>query len=433
MHPARCGRPRITESGPCGWATRYRGAQGWSPGGFCSIDSAGRNHKDRYWRDHTRVIGEPMPDKGGFPHFMIKEIFEQPQGMRDTIEPRLSLNEGVVRLDEIRISPDELRALRRINIVASGTSRHAGMVGQYVIQDMVNIPVDVDYASEFEYRNPLIGPGEITIVITQSGETADTTAAQREAKAKGSRTVAISNVIDSTIAREADGVLYTLAGPEISIASTKAFTAQMAVLFLFALYLGQVRGKFSREQRRLYLKDLLEIPEKLKVQLETASLCESLADRYHAFDDFLFMGRAAHYPVAMDGALKLKEVSYIHAEGYPTGETKHGPLALIDEHLPIVIIATRDQDDAGSMLRYEKTVANIKTFKEQGAHVIALTSEGDEELAKLTDAIPIPATRELLLPILEIVPMQLFAYYMAVRRGLDVDKPRHLVKSVVVE
>ena len=374
-----------------------------------------------------------MPDKGGFPHFMIKEIFEQPQGVRDTIEPRVSLNDGVVRLDDIRISPDELRALRRINIVASGTSRHAGMVGQYVIQDMVNIPVDVDYASEFEYRNPLIGPGEITIVITQSGETADTTAAQREAKAKGSRTVAISNVKDSTIAREADGVLYTLAGPEISIASTKAFTAQMAVLFLFALYLGQVRGKFSREQRRLYLKDLLEIPEKLKLQLETASLCESLADRYHQFDDFLFMGRAAHYPVAMDGALKLKEVSYIHAEGYPTGETKHGPLALIDEKLPIVIIATRDRDDPGSMLRYEKTVANVKTFKDQGARIIALTSEGDEELAKLTDAIPVPTTHELLLPILEIVPMQLFAYYMAVRRGLDVDKPRHLVKSVVVE
>ena len=374
-----------------------------------------------------------MPDKGGFPHFMIKEIFEQPQGVRDTVEPRVSLNDGVVRLDDIRISPDELRALRRINIVASGTSRHAGMVGQYVIQDMVNIPVDVDYASEFEYRNPLIGPGEITIVITQSGETADTTAAQREAKAKGSRTVAISNVKDSTIAREADGVLYTLAGPEISIASTKAFTAQMAVLFLFALYLGQVRGKFSREQRRLYLKDLLEIPEKLKLQLETASLCESLADRYHQFDDFLFMGRAAHYPVAMDGALKLKEVSYIHAEGYPTGETKHGPLALIDEKLPIVIIATRDRDDPGSMLRYEKTVANVKTFKDQGARIIALTSEGDEELAKLTDAIPVPTTHELLLPILEIVPMQLFAYYMAVRRGLDVDKPRHLVKSVVVE
>jgi len=374
-----------------------------------------------------------MPDKGGFPHFMIKEIFEQPQGVCDTVEARVSLNEGVVLLDDIRISADELRALRRINIVASGTSRHAGMVGQYMVQELVNIPVDVDYASEFEYRNPLIGPGEITIVITQSGETADTTAAQREAKAKGSRTVAISNVKDSTIAREADGVLYTLAGPEISIASTKAFTAQMAVLFLFALYLGQVRGKFSREQRRLYIKELLEIPDKLTTVLDTAPTCERLADRYHAFDDFLFMGRAAHYPVAMDGALKLKEVSYIHAEGYPTGETKHGPLALIDEKLPIVIIATRAPDDPGSMLRYEKTVANIKTFKQQGASIIALTSEGDDELARLTDTVPIPRAHELLLPILEIVPMQLFAYYMAVRRGLDVDKPRHLVKSVVVE
>jgi len=374
-----------------------------------------------------------MPDKGGFPHYMIKEIFEQPRGIRDTVEPRISLSEDAVRLDDIRIGPEELRALRRINIVASGTSRHAGMVGQYMIQDMVNIPVDVDYASEFEYRNPLIGPGEITIVITQSGETADTTAAQREAKAKGSRTVAISNVIDSTIAREADGVLYTLAGPEISIASTKAFTAQMAVLFLFALYLGQVRGKFSREQRRLYIKDLFEIPDKLKTLLAGAAACQRLADLYHASDDFLFMGRAAHYPVAMDGALKLKEVSYIHAEGYPTGETKHGPLALIDEKLPLVIVATRDQADPGSMLRYEKTVANIKTFKQQGARIIALTSEGDEELSRLTDAIPIPQTHELLLPILEIVPLQLFAYYMALRRGLDVDKPRHLVKSVVVE
>src|ERR1051325_4914985 len=303
MHPARCGRPRITESGPCGWATRYRGAQAWSPGGFCSIDSAGRNHKDRYWRDHTRVIGEPMPDKGGFPHFMIKEIFEQPQGMRDTIEPRLSLNEGVVRLDDIRISPDELRALRRINIVASGTSRHAGMVGQYVIQDMVNIPVDVDYASEFEYRNPLIGPGEITIVITQSGETADTTAAQREAKAKGSRTVAISNVIDSTIAREADGVLYTLAGPEISIASTKAFTAQMAVLFLFAAYLAQVREEIPKAALRAWIEQLLTLPEKAKATLDCSSQCEDLAELFHDFEDFLFLGRAVHYPIAMDGAL----------------------------------------------------------------------------------------------------------------------------------
>src|SRR5437764_6924558 len=434
MDPARCGRPRITESGPCGWATRYRGAQGWSPGGFCSIDSAGRNHKDRYWRDHTRVIGEPMPDKGGFPHFMIKEIFEQPQGMRDTIEPRLSLNEGVVRLDEIRISPDELRALRRINIVASGTSRHAGMVGQYVIQDMVNIPVDVDYASEFEYRNPLIGPGEITIVITQSGETADTTAAQREAKAKGSRTVAISNVIDSTIAREADGVIYTNAGPEISIASTKAFTAQMAVLFLFALYLGQVREKLSKEQVRRYIRELLDLPGKVDTVLQSAPECERLGEKYHKVEDFLFLGRAIHYPIAMDGALKLKEVSYIHAEGYPTGETKHGPNALIDESLPVVIIATCDRNDAGSVLRYEKNLANIKGFKEQSGRVIAIATEGDTELPGLADhTIFVPHAPELLSPILEIVPLQLFAYYMAVRKGLDVDRPRNLVKSVTLE
>src|SRR5262244_3633699 len=218
-----------------------------------------------------------MPDKGGFPHFMIKEIFEQPQGVCDTVEARVSLNEGVVLLDDIRISADELRALRRINIVASGTSRHAGMVGQYMIQELVNIPVDVDYASEFEYRNPLIGPGEITIVITQSGETADTTAAQREAKAKGSRTVAISNVVDSTIAREADGVLYTLAGPEISIASTKAFTAQMAVLFLFALYLGQVRGSLNQEEARKQIDGLLALPEKVEVVFKSAPACERLA------------------------------------------------------------------------------------------------------------------------------------------------------------
>jgi len=276
-----------------------------------------------------------MADKGGFPHYMLKEIFEQPRGLRDTIEPRVSLEEGVVRLDEVRIGADELRELRRINIVASGTSRHAGMAGQYMIQELVNLPVDVDYASEFEYRNPLIGRGELTIVITQSGETADTTAAQREARKKGSRTIAISNVVDSTIAREADGVIYTHAGPEISIASTKAFTAQMAVLFLFGLYLGQVRGKLTKEQMQYYIRELLDLPGKVETVLESAPDCERLADKYHQVQDFLFLGRAIHYPVAMDGALKLKEVSYVHAEGYPTGETKHGPNALIDESLPV--------------------------------------------------------------------------------------------------
>jgi len=365
---------------------------------------------------------------------MIKEIFDQPQALRDAIGGRVSLAEGLVRLDEVNLSPEELRALRRINIVASGTSRHAGMAGQYMIQELVNLPVDVDYASEFEYRNTLIGPGEITIVITQSGETADTTAAQREARARGSHTLAISNVVDSTIAREATGVLYTYAGPEISIASTKAFTAQMAVLFLFALYLGQVRGKLPKVERQHYIRELLDLSAKLETVLQSASICEGLAGRYYQFQDFLFLGRAIHYPVAMDGALKLKEVSYIHAEGYPTGETKHGPNALIDETLPVVIIATCDRSDPGSVLRYERNAANIRSFKQQSARVIAILSEGDEELTGLVDdAVFLPRAPELLLPILEIVPLQLFAYYMAVRRGLDVDRPRNLVKSVTVE
>jgi len=375
-----------------------------------------------------------MAEKQDFPHHMIKEIFEQPQGLHDTIAPRISLPEGVVQLNEVPISRDELRGLRRINIVASGTSRHAGMVGQYMMQHLAGIPVDVDYASEFEYRNPMIGKSELTIVITQSGETADTGAAQREARSKGSRTVAISNVAGTTIAREADGVIYTLAGPEISIASTKAFTAQMAALFLFALYLGQVRESVSKDVLAHYVRELLDLPGRVKTLLNCAPECEQIADEFHTFDDFLFLGRAIHYPIAMDGALKLKEVSYVHAEGYPTGETKHGPNALIDENLPVVIIATRDLKDPGSVLRYEKSLGNIAGFKKQSSRVIALASEGDKEVPKLADhTIFIPTAPELLLPILEIAPLQLFAYYMAVKRGLDVDRPRNLVKSVTLE
>jgi glucosamine--fructose-6-phosphate aminotransferase (isomerizing) len=375
-----------------------------------------------------------MPDKAGFPHYMLKEIFDQPQALRDTIAPRVSLDEAAVVLDDVRISTEELRGLRRINIVASGTSRHAGMAGQYMLQELADVPVDVDYASEFEYRNPLIGPGELTIVITQSGETADTTAAQREAQTKGSRTIAISNVINSTIAREADGVLYTHAGPEISIASTKAFTAQMTVLFLFALYLGQIRGRLKKEQRRQYIQQLLDLPAKTEAVLRCSTACELLAGQYYKVQDFLFLGRAIHYPIAMDGALKLKEVSYVHAEGYPTGETKHGPNALIDENLPVVIIATRDLGDPGSVLRHEKSIASIAGFKRQHARVIAIISGGDKEIAGLADhTISIPEAPELLLPILEVVPLQLFAYYMAARKGLDVDRPRNLVKSVTLE
>jgi len=376
-----------------------------------------------------------MPDKGGFPHFMLKEIFEQPKALEDTIAPRVSLESAEVRLaEEVHISTEELRALRRINIVASGTSRHAGMAGQYMFQEMVQLPVEVDYASEFEYRNPMIGGGEITIVITQSGETADTTAAQREAKKRGSRTIAISSVVDSTIAREADGVLYTHAGPEISIASTKAFTAQMAVLFVLAAYLAQVREALPKGVLRKWIGELLALPKKIEAVLKSSAESQRLADRFHKFEDFLFLGRAIHYPIAMDGALKLKEVSYIHAEGYPTGETKHGPNALIDEHLPVVIIATCDRDDAGSVLRYEKSVANIRGFKQQSAQVIAIATEGNTEVQELADhTIFIPQAPELLSPILEIVPLQLFAYYMAVGKGLDVDRPRNLVKSVMLE
>ncbi len=375
-----------------------------------------------------------MAEKREFPHHMIKEIFEQPQGLHDTIAPRIALPEGEVQLNEVPIRREELRALNRINIVASGTSRHAGMVGQYMIEELGGIPADVDYASEFEYRNPMIGKGELTIVITQSGETADTGAAQREAKARGSKTVAISNVAGTTIAREADGVIYTLAGPEISIASTKAFTAQMAALFLFALHLSQARETLSPDLREHYVRELLELPGKIRILLDCAAQVEQIATEFHKVDDFLFLGRAIHYPIAMDGALKLKEVSYVHAEGYPTGETKHGPNALIDENLPVVIIATRDANDQGSVLRYQRSLGNIKGFKKQSSRVIALATEGEQEVAKLADhTIFIPKASELLSPILEIVPLQLFAYYMAVKRGLDVDRPRNLVKSVTLE
>ncbi len=377
-----------------------------------------------------------MPEPRKFPHHLIREIFEQPESLRRTITPRVSPAEGLVRLDEIRISREELRGLRRINIVASGTSRHAGMTGQYMMQELAGVPVDVDYASEFEYRNPMIGQGELSIFITQSGETADTTASQREARQKGSRTIAISNVEGSTIAREADGFIYTHAGPEISIASTKAFTAQMACLFLFALYLGEIKEKVSKELAQHYIGELLALPQKTETILAASDQIEKLAELYYRVDDFMFLGRAIHYPIAMDGALKLKEVSYIHAEGYPTGEAKHGPNALIDFRLPLVMIATcdRNNNDTGAVTRYEKNVSNMEGFKKQGATIIALATAGDTIVPKLANqTIFIPDAPELLSPILEIVPLQLFAYYVALKRGLDVDRPRNLVKAVTLE
>jgi glutamine---fructose-6-phosphate transaminase (isomerizing) len=375
-----------------------------------------------------------MIEQRRFPHHLIREIFEQPEALKRAIVHRVSAADGTVRLEDIHIPHEELAALRRIHIVASGTSRHAGMAGQFMIQELAGVPVDVDYASEFEYRNPMLGPAELSIFITQSGETADTTASQREARLKGSRTIAISNVAGSTITREADGFIYTDAGPEISIASTKAFTAQMACLFLFALYLGQIKHTVSKDSAKRYIAELLPLPGKTESLLASADQVERLAELYYRVDDFMFLGRAIHYPIAMDGALKLKEVSYIHAEGYPTGEAKHGPNALIDYRLPLVMIATCDRDDPGSVLRYEKNVSNMEGFKKQGGTVIALATEGDDIVSRLANhTIFIPHAPELLSPVLEIVPLQLFAYYVAAKRGLDVDRPRNLVKAVTLE
>jgi len=292
----------------------------------------------------------------------------------------------------------------------------------------------VDYASEYRYRDPITTSDSVTLLITQSGETADTIAAQREAKAKGAKTLAICNVVGSMVTREASGTIYTHAGPEIGVASTKAFTAQLTALFLFAVYLANVRRSISFEDAKRYLTELMRMPGKLEALLARDEECEDLAKEYHRVQDFLFLGRGIHYPIALEGALKLKEISYIHAEGYPAGEMKHGPNALIDENLPVVIIATCDRNDPASVQRYEKTMSNVKEVKARGGRVLALATEGDEEIRESVDRlIHVPEAPELLAPILEVVPLQLLAYHIAVRRGCDVDQPRNLAKSVTVE
>jgi glucosamine--fructose-6-phosphate aminotransferase (isomerizing) len=386
-------------------------------------------------RQVQHVTWDPiMAEKGGFKHFMLKEIYEQPRAVRDTTLGRISQETGHVFLDEMEVSDAEFKALSKINISACGTSWHAGQAGKFMIERLARVPVEVDYASEWRYRDPILSPDTITLVISQSGETADTIAAQREAKAKGSKTVAICNVVGSMITREAAGTIYTHAGPEIGVASTKAFTAQLTALYLFALYLAQVRGVIPPEQAREAIQDLTRIPGKIEHLLTHDELCEDLAKQYVRSQDFLFLGRGIHYPIALEGALKLKEISYIHAEGYPAGEMKHGPNALIDENLPVVIIATRDPNNPGSMLRYEKTISNLKEVKARSGKVIALATEGDEDIKEAADhVIYIPPTTEELSAILEIVPLQLLAYHIAIRRGCDVDQPRNLAKSVTVE
>ena len=386
-------------------------------------------------RQVQHVTWDPiLAEKGGFKHFMLKEIYEQPRAVRDTTLGRVSQDTGHIFLDEMEISEAELRAASKINIIACGTSWHAGQAGKFMIETLARVPVEVDYASEWRYRNPIVDPATITLVISQSGETADTIAAQREAKARGSKTLAICNVVGSMITREAAGTIYTHAGPEIGVASTKAFTGQLTALYIFAMYLAQVRGSMTAEQARAAMQELTRIPAKLENILTHDEACDDLSKRYQKVHDFLFLGRGIHYPIALEGALKLKEISYIHAEGYPAGEMKHGPNALIDENLPVVIIATRDVNNPGSVLRYEKTISNLKEVKARSGVVIALATEGDEEIKEAADhVLYVPAAPEELLPILEIVPLQLLAYHIAVRRGCDVDQPRNLAKSVTVE
>jgi glucosamine--fructose-6-phosphate aminotransferase (isomerizing) len=382
-----------------------------------------------------RITWDPiMAEKGGFKHFMLKEVYEQPRAVRDTAQGRVSLDTGKVYLDQMDISEDDFRAVRSIKIAACGTSWHAGTAGKYMIEELARLSVEVDYASEFRYRNPVLDENTLLIVISQSGETADTIAAMREARSAGCKTLAICNVQGSMIHREADGTILTHAGPEIGVASTKAFTSQMVALYLFALYLGQLRGKLDENQAKYHAQQLAELPLKIETLLSDADSIEELSKEFFRSQDFLYLGRGINFPVALEGALKLKEISYIHAEGYPAGEMKHGPNALIDEKLPVVVVNTREEGNAASELRYEKTHSNIVEVKARDGIILSILTEGDGMSSKVSDyVIEIPETSDLLAPILSIVPLQLLAYHIAVRRGCDVDQPRNLAKSVTVE
>jgi len=383
-----------------------------------------------------RITWDPiMAEKGGFKHFMLKEIYEQPRSVRDTVQGRISLDSGHVFLDEMaNITEADFKRFNSIKIAACGTSWHAGLAGKYMIEQLARIPVDVDYASEFRYRNPVMNENDLLLVISQSGETADTIAALREAKELGAKVLSICNVQGSMIVREADGTILTHAGPEIGVASTKAFTGQMIALYLLGLYLGQLRGALSEDEARFHAQELAELPVKLEHLLNESDGIEELSKEYFRSTDFLYLGRGINFPVALEGALKLKEISYIHAEGYPAGEMKHGPNALIDERLPVLFVNTREEGNRASELRYEKTHSNIVEVKAREGIVISVLTEGDSMSSMVSDhVIEIPKSSDLLSPILSIIPLQLLAYHIAVRRGCDVDQPRNLAKSVTVE
>jgi glucosamine--fructose-6-phosphate aminotransferase (isomerizing) len=379
-----------------------------------------------------RVLWDPIAaEKGGHKHFMLKEIFEQPSAARDTILGRVSLERGEIFLDDLNVSAESFRALQKVTIIACGTSWHAALVGKYLIETLAQVPVEVDYGSEYRYRNPIISANELAIVITQSGETADTLAALREAKRKGAKSIAICNVVGSMVTREADGTVYTHAGPEIGVASTKAFTSQLVALQILALHMAQVRGTIPAAGLRSYIEDLLLMPQIIEQAIKASASMERVAEKFHSRTDFLYLGRGINYPIALEGALKLKEISYIHAEGYPAGEMKHGPIALIDERMPVVAIAPDDHV-------FEKMIGNVQEAKARGGSVIAITTMGDERMAAVLDSanhviVPMPRTTPLLTPIVMTIPLQLLAYHIAVRRGCDVDQPRNLAKSVTVE
>ena len=378
--------------------------------------------------DPVTITWDPiMAEKGGYRHFMLKEINEQPQALSDTIIGRFFDEGNETRLDDLDLPETFIKEIDRCVILACGTSWHAGLVGQFIIEKLAGIPTRVDYGSEFRYRDPIVGKNTLAIAITQSGETADTLAAIRECRDKGATTLSICNVVGSMITRETDGVIYTHAGPEIGVASTKAFTTQLACLVLLAVYLGRRRGVMEREHAQLIMDQLMAIPGQVEQVLDQVKIVEDIAEKFYRYSNFLFLGRGVHYPIALEGALKLKEISYIHAEGYPAGEMKHGPIALIDENMPVVFLAPRDSV-------YEKILGNLEEVKARGGIVIAVADHNDKALLDTADhLITLPHTDPILTPILSTIPLQLFAYHVAVLRGTDVDQPRNLAKSVTVE
>jgi glutamine---fructose-6-phosphate transaminase (isomerizing) len=399
-----------------------------TPGGVEFTDYSGRAVSKK----STRVSWDPvMAEKAGYKHFMLKEIFEQPWAVKETVLGRASVERGQVFLQEIEIPDQVIRDAERVVILACGTSWHAGLVGKFMIESLARLPVEVDYGSEYRYRDPIVSKNTLAIVITQSGETADTLAALREAKKKGATSISICNVVGSMATRETDGTVYTHAGPEIGVASTKAFTSQLVALHLLAVYLGQIRGTLTEDAARPHLEALTQLPLLLEQALKCDPVTEEIAKRFYQRSDFLYLGRGINYPIALEGALKLKEISYIHAEGYPAGEMKHGPIALIDERMPVVTIAPHDHV-------FDKIMGNVQEAKARGGSVIALTTDVQGGIHDLLNpsqdfVLTVPDTHPLLMPVVMVVPLQLLAYHMAVRRGCDVDQPRNLAKSVTVE